>query len=86
MKKAYCSFKFIFGVILVWVSAMIHLSVLPYLDITLTSANSTLGIIIAMVLSLIILKERFIVKYDLPGLLFIIAGCTTIVINANKID
>jgi len=60
--------------------------VLPYLDITLTAATSSAGIIIAMAFSLLILKERFIVKYDLPGMLFIIAGCSTIVINANKID
>ena len=45
-----------------------------------TSANV---IIAAVVLSCCILGEQFIVRYDLPAIIFITLGCGTLVMNAN---
>lgn len=36
-----------------------------------------------MILSTQILDEAFIPKYDLTALFFIVAGCVTVVLNAN---
>ncbi len=82
--KAYCTWQFILGIMCMTAGTLIHVSVLPFLDLTLIAVNATLGIIISVILSTAVLKEAFIVKYDLAGLLFITAGCTLIVLNANK--
>ena len=54
------------------------------MDITLISANAATDILGAIVLSALILKERFICRYDLPALLFIITGCFLLAMGANK--
>ena len=68
------------------ISTFVHLSVLPFLDLTLVAGGATLGIIAAMILAIVVLGEKFMWKYDLPGLTFISAGCITIVLNANKTE
>ena len=40
----------------------------------------------AIVLSTQILGEKFVCRYDLPALIFIAAGCSTIVLSANKTE
>ena len=82
--KAYCTWQFVVGILCMTAGTLIHVSVLPFLDLTLIAVNATLGIIISVILSICVLKEKFIAKYDLTGLLFISAGCTLIVIYANK--
>ena len=67
------------------ISVIVHLCVLPFLDLTLVAGSACLGIIVAMILAILVLGERFNWKYDLPGLTFILVGCSTIVLNANKI-
>jgi len=66
------------------VAVTIHLSVLPYADLTLLSSNSIVGIVIATVLSILFLDEKWVMKYDLTALLFIVFGCSTIVLLSNK--
>ena len=63
---------------------LIHIAILPFLDLTLSACNATLGIIFAMILARTFLGERFIWQYDLVAIVFIAAGCITIVLNANK--
>ena len=68
------------------IGVVVHLCVLPFLDLTLVSGSACLGILVAMILAIFVLGERFNWKYDLPGLTFISAGCITIVLNANKVE
>lgn len=65
---------------------VVHLCVLPFLDLTLVAGGACLGILVAMLLAIFILGERFNWKYDLLGLTFISVGCITIVLNANKVE
>ena len=67
-------------------SVVVHLSVLPFLDLTLVAGGACLGILVAMILAILVLGERINWKYDTPGLAFITAGCITIVLNANKVE
>jgi len=67
-------------------SVAIHLSVLPYADLTLLSSNSIVGIVVATILSISFLGERWVLRYDLTALILIIIGCTTIVMLSNKAD
>ena len=66
-----------------FLGSLIHVAVIPYLDLTLIAVNTTLGIIFSVILSTVILKEQFVAKYDLSGLFFIMAGVVWIVLNAN---
>ena len=66
--------------------ALIHVMVLPFLDLTLIAVNATIGIIFSVLLARIVLQEQFIPKYDLSGLTFISVGCMMIVLNANKVE
>ena len=68
------------------IGVIVHLCVLPFLDLTLVAGGACLGILVAMLLAIFILGERFNWKYDLLGLTFISAGCITIVLNANKVE
>ena len=64
----------------------VHVSCLPFLDLTLVAVNASLGIVIAVILSSLVFGETFICKYDATGLIFICAGCTTVVLTANTIE
>lgn len=66
-----------------FLGSIIHVLVIPYLDLTLIAVNTTLGIIFSVLLSTFVLKEQFIPIYDVSGLLFILAGVVMIVLNAN---
>lgn len=61
----------------------VHIYCLKYLDLTLISANAANSIVAAQILSTRILGEVFILKYDLPALIFICLGCVLLVLNAN---
>ena len=82
--KTYCSCRFILGMTIMIISVVVHLCLLPFLDLTLVAGSACLGIIVAMILAIFVLGERFNWKYDLPGLTFIVVGSITIVLNANK--
>ena len=56
------------------------------MDLILVAGSACLGIIVAMILAICVLGERFNWKYDLPGLTFILVGCVTMIINANKVE
>ena len=82
--SAYCSWFWFGGFLLSASSVTIHLSVLPYADLTLLSTNSIVGILFAQILSVMFLGEKWIAKYDLGALFFIISGCATIVLISDK--
>ena len=56
-RKAYCSWRFIMGIFCLATGSVIHVFVLPFLDLTLIAVNATLGIIFSVTLSSCILKE-----------------------------
>ena len=58
--NAYCSFRFLFGMSLMLIGTIVHLSVLPFLDMTLVAGGACLGIIIAVILSVLVLGEKFV--------------------------
>ena len=56
-----------------------HGLILPYVDLTLLSCNAATAIIVNIILSIHILNEKFIPKYDLTAMMLIIGGSMTIV-------
>ena len=84
--SSYCSWRFLLGMSLMFFGTLVHLCMLPFLDLTLVAGGACLGILVAIMLSVLVLGETFVWRYDLPGLLFIAAGSISIVYNANKKD
>ena len=78
--KAYCSCKFLLGITLMLIAAILMFAMLPFIDLTLNAAFLPIGIITSLILSIVILKERFIAKYDLTALLFISIGSILMVL------
>lgn len=83
---AYFSSQWFSGTACIFIGTVVHIFCLPWLDLTLVACNATLGIVFALILSVTVVKERFIWRYDFFALLCIITGCVTIVLNANKIE
>lgn len=81
--KTYCSWKWALGFFLIVVNVICHALVLPHIDLTLISCNAATAIIVNMLLSIFILGEKFIPKYDLTAMFLITIGSVTIVIHAN---
>jgi len=63
---------------------IIHIFVLPFLDLTLIAVNAVVGIVFTVLLSIFFLGEELVPKYDISGLICISIGCTGIVLFANK--
>ena len=60
--------------------------VLPFLDLTLIAVNAAVGIVFAVFLSIFVLGEKLIPKYDISGLFFILLGSSGIVLLTNKVE
>lgn len=60
---------------------------LSYLDIMLIAATNSTAILFATILSICLLGEKLVCKYDLPGVLLICGGAAATVIQMNtKVD
>lgn len=57
-----------------------------FADIILLSFNAATAIIFQVILSIIVLKEVFVCRFDLPALILIIAGSMCIILTANFSD
>ena len=79
-KRAICTCKWIIGLIFMTVGSIIHVAVLPFVDVVVLSTGTGISLICNTVLSIWFLGERFNLKYDLPAFILIIAGCATIVL------
>ena len=82
--KAYCSWRFALGITFLVIGTIAHIFVLPFLDLTLIAVNAVVGIVFTVLLSIFVLGEQLVPKYDISGLIFICVGCTGIVVFANK--
>ena len=60
-----------------------HLLVLPFCDLVLLMTNTAIAVIISNLLSIWILNEQAVYKYDIPAIICLTAGCLTIVFLAN---
>ena len=61
--------------------SLLHIFCLPFLNMSLFATNCALAIFVQVFLSIVILKEQFILRYDLTGLAAISLGSTCIVMS-----
>ena len=81
--KVYCQWRWILGILALIVSLFLHFFMLPRLNLTMLAAKNVVAILASTVLSIQILGEVFIWKYDLPALILISAGCATVVLFSS---
>lgn len=55
--KTYCSWRFALGIFFLALGTIIHIMVLPFLDLTLIAVNATVGIIFSVLLSIVVIGE-----------------------------
>lgn len=72
------------GFFAITISALTHLAVLPFCDMTLLSTTQATAIVSGVLLSIFWLKEPLVPKYDLPALSLMIVGGISIVAFTNK--
>ena len=75
-----------YSLYLMAVAALIHIWALANADLTLLAVNASTGIIANIIISTRFLDDKFVPKYDLPGLILIGIGSTMIVLTSNKVN
>ena len=61
-----------------------HFVALPFADLTLISCNSSSAVLMNVYIANKYLGERFVPKYDLTAMAFVVAGTLTILLLSNK--
>ena len=72
------------GFLIMATGICIHIVALPYADMTLLAANSSLAIMGNLILSMYLFDEKWVWKYDCTALILICAGCFSIALMADK--
>ena len=84
--KVYTSWRWLLGFLAFMLGELLKIFCLPYIDLTLVSANAGTDIMAAIVFSVWLLKEKFNWRYDLPSLTLFIIGGVIIVLCVNKTE
>lgn len=69
----------IIGLTIAILSGLLHAVCVPYIDVVLLSTSCVWGVIFANILSIIVLKEKSVPKYDIPAFLCLSFGCLLII-------
>ena len=79
-----CNKRWLCGFLLLLASSAAHLLFLPFAELTLLMTNRVVGVLVSYVFSILILKEKPVLKYDVPAVLFLVTGCLTIVFLSSQ--
>ena len=79
-KQVFCTCKWLIGFILMALGSILHIVVLPFVDVVVLSTGTGISLVCNTVLAIWYLGESFNVKYDVPSFTLIIGGCATIVL------
>ena len=82
-KSGFCTCRFWVGVGLMAIGSILHVVVLPFLDIVVASISALTALFFSILLSIIMLNEKFIVKYDLTCFILMTVGGGTILGLSN---
>lgn len=85
-KGIFSTDKGMYSLYLMAVAALLHIWSLANADLTLLAVNASTGIIANIIFSTKFLGDKFVPKYDLPGLILIGIGSTMIVLLSNKVN
>ena len=85
-KGIFSTDKGMYSLYLLAVAAILHIWSLANADLTLLAVNASTGIIANIIISTRFLGDKFVPKFDLPGLILIGIGSTMIVLLSNKVN
>ena len=81
--KVVCNCRWLAGFFLIFLTSLGHIFILPYADLVLLTTNSAAAVVITQIMSILILKEKLMPKYDIPAIILIISGGLTIIFLSN---
>jgi hypothetical protein len=82
--SGFTSYRWIFfGLGGVIIGGIGHLAVLPFADVTLLTTVCAFGILFTTMLSICLLGETFVWKYDLVATILVIVGSTLTILQMN---
>ena len=78
-RSGYLTCEWLVGFAFMTLGSIIHVVVLPFCDLVVLSTITALGIVLSNFLSVTILKEKIVWRYDGPATLLIVFGSFLIV-------
>ena len=81
--KTYLAWRFFLGTTILICCSIGHITLMPFLDLTMMGCNASFAIVTAMFMSIRCLGERFVWKNDIIALVCISGGCGVIVVNID---
>ena len=78
--KVYCTCTMFLGLVTAFGGGVLDVLMLPFCDLVLLATTVGLSILFSNLLAMKFLGERMVWKYDVVAFLFVVAGCTAIVL------
>jgi len=83
-KNPYCTCRWIgFGLCLVSIANTVHVFMLPFGDMSLFTTTCAAAILFSGYLSIKLLNEKFVCKYDVTATVLIVVGCVLTIAQMN---
>ena len=82
-QNPYFTCEWIVGFILLFIGSLIHVAVLPFVDLVILSTGTAISIVLNTVMSVMYLGEKFLPAYDIPALSMIIVGSLAICLMSS---
>ena len=82
-RNPYFTCEWIVGFLMLVVGSVIHVVVLPFVDLVILSTGTSIAIVMNTLLSVLYLGEKFVPRYDITAFSLIIVGSLAIVIMSD---
>jgi drug/metabolite transporter (DMT)-like permease len=79
----FCTKRWFIGFLCICIGSFGHVFMLPFADMTLFTTTCSAAILITVILSMIMLGEKLIPKYDFPAAIFISVGSVITILQMN---
>ena len=80
----FCTKRGCLGLFLIFIGFLGHFIALPFADLTLLGCNSSSAVLINVFISNKYLGEKFVAKYDVTAMCFVVMGTLVIILLSNK--
>ena len=82
-KNPYLTCEWLIGIILMVAGSLLHVVVLPFVDLVVLQAGTSIAILLNTILAVFYLGEVFMPRYDIPAFSMIIGGSIAIVLFSS---
>ena len=82
-KQAYMTCEWFSGFLLLMIGNVVHIVVLPFVDLVILSTGAALAICCSVILAVFYLEEKFFCRYDLPAMTCLLGGSLMIILLSD---